>query len=229
MTRSCVKDRSNCARAPKTWNRNSPCGVVVSICSVSDRKAIPRSLRSFTVLSRCGSDRPRRSSFHTTKQSPGRRNANLPVALGGDPHVADQHVRKTPLERFPHSTPFRQGLSRRILSRLDRSTGPWAARRELPPSTGCKDPQGDFWPISAAWPRCRSRSVWLCYKNGPFVSSGHFAAMHSNILRCPFGPLFSGSRWSAANAVDVRDHRARGGCALLLSANRGARRPTRGA
>ena len=69
-------DRSNCASAPKTWNRNSPCGVVVSICSVSERNATPRALRSFTVVRRCGSDRPRRSSFQTTKQSPGRRKAS---------------------------------------------------------------------------------------------------------------------------------------------------------
>ena len=50
MTRSWVRDRSNCASAPKTWNRNSPCGVVVSICSVSERNATPRALRSFTVV-----------------------------------------------------------------------------------------------------------------------------------------------------------------------------------
>jgi hypothetical protein len=31
-----LRDRSNCARASKTWNRNSPCGVVVSICSVCE-------------------------------------------------------------------------------------------------------------------------------------------------------------------------------------------------
>jgi len=75
-TRSWVRDRSNCASAPKTWNRNSPCGVVVSICSVSDRNATPRSFNSFTVASRCDSDRPRRSSFQTTRQSPGLRNAS---------------------------------------------------------------------------------------------------------------------------------------------------------
>jgi hypothetical protein len=56
LTRSCVKDRSNCASAPKTWNRNSPCGVVVSICSVNERNATPRSFRLFTVVNRCGSD-----------------------------------------------------------------------------------------------------------------------------------------------------------------------------
>ena len=75
-TRSWVNDRSNCASAPKTWNRNSPCGVVVSICSVSERNAMPRSFSSFTVASRWDSDRPRRSSFQTTRQSPGLRKAS---------------------------------------------------------------------------------------------------------------------------------------------------------
>ena len=35
----------------------------------------------------------------------------LAITVGGDAHIADQHVRKTPLVRFPHSAPFRQGLS----------------------------------------------------------------------------------------------------------------------
>jgi hypothetical protein len=35
----------------------------------------------------------------------------LPVAVGRDPHVTDQHVRKTSSSGFPHSAPFRQGLS----------------------------------------------------------------------------------------------------------------------
>ena len=68
--RSWISDLSNCANAPKTWNRNSPCGVVVSICSVSERKAMPRFLRSVIVVRRCGNDRPNRSSFQTTRQSP---------------------------------------------------------------------------------------------------------------------------------------------------------------
>jgi hypothetical protein len=75
-TRSWVNDCSNCASAPKTWNRNLPCGVVVSICSVSERNATPRSFSSFTVASRWDSDRPRRSSFQTTRQSPGLRKAS---------------------------------------------------------------------------------------------------------------------------------------------------------
>ena len=32
---------------------------------------------------------------------------HLPVAVGGDAHVADQHVRKTPFVWFPHSEPIR--------------------------------------------------------------------------------------------------------------------------
>src|SRR5215831_410852 len=40
--RSVVSARSYWARDPNTWKRNSPCGVVVSICSVSDRNATPR-------------------------------------------------------------------------------------------------------------------------------------------------------------------------------------------
>ena len=37
--------RSNSARAPKMWNCNRPAEVVVSICSVSERKPISRSWR----------------------------------------------------------------------------------------------------------------------------------------------------------------------------------------
>ena len=36
---------------------------------------------------------------------------NLPVGVGRDAHVADQHVRKTSSFEFPHTAPFRQGLS----------------------------------------------------------------------------------------------------------------------
>ena len=148
LTRSRVSDRSNCASAPKTWNRNSPCGVVVSICSVSERNAPPRSFSSFTVASRWGSDRPRRSSFHTTKaiarlqegqrlrkaativaaaagaifeqmplvnsrcqQGVALQIQDLAVAVGRDTHVSDHHARKSPVDRFPHATPLRQGLS----------------------------------------------------------------------------------------------------------------------
>ena len=70
ITRSRVSARSYCASAPKRENSNSPCGVVVSICSVSDRNAIPRAFRSVTIDSRCGSGRPSRSSFHTISVLP---------------------------------------------------------------------------------------------------------------------------------------------------------------
>ena len=45
IMRSLVSARSYCASAPNTLKRNSPCGVVVSICSVRDRKATPRDCR----------------------------------------------------------------------------------------------------------------------------------------------------------------------------------------
>jgi hypothetical protein len=73
ITRSRVSARSYCASAPKRENSNSLCGVVVSICSVNHRNAIPRVFRSVTIASRCDSDRPSRSSrssFHTVSVSP---------------------------------------------------------------------------------------------------------------------------------------------------------------
>gem|GEM_PF-4778347 len=75
-TLSWINARSNCASAPKIWNRSSPCGQVVSICSVSERKATPRSLSPVTVARRCGRERPSRSSFQTTRQSPARTKAS---------------------------------------------------------------------------------------------------------------------------------------------------------
>jgi hypothetical protein len=36
---------------------------------------------------------------------------HLPVTVGRDPHVPNQHVRKTSSSGFPYTAPFRQGLS----------------------------------------------------------------------------------------------------------------------
>ena len=36
---------------------------------------------------------------------------HLPVAIGRDAHITDQHVRENLPQGFPHSAPFRQGLS----------------------------------------------------------------------------------------------------------------------
>ena len=41
---------------------------------------------------------------------------NLAVTVRGHAHVTDQHVRKTSSNEFPHSHPFRQGLSLTFLS-----------------------------------------------------------------------------------------------------------------
>ncbi len=75
ITRSRVSARSYWASAPKSENSNSPWGVLVSICSVSDRKATPRFFRSVMIARRLVNDRPRRSSFQTTKVSPAFRNS----------------------------------------------------------------------------------------------------------------------------------------------------------
>ncbi len=64
------------ARAAKMPNTNLPAAVVVSIAApwpVSTRNPMPRALRSCTTLTRWRRLRPRRSSFHTTSVSPGRR------------------------------------------------------------------------------------------------------------------------------------------------------------
>ena len=82
MTRSRVKARSYCARAPKTENRSSPCGVVVSICSVRERNATPFFFRSAMIDSRLGSDRPSLSSFQTTRQSPARKSRRQALRPG---------------------------------------------------------------------------------------------------------------------------------------------------
>jgi hypothetical protein len=82
MVRSLIKSRWNSARDPKMWKTNRPPGVVVSIASCNDRNPIPRSASPRTVSIRCGKDRPRRSSRHTTKVSPGR-NASITAPSSG--------------------------------------------------------------------------------------------------------------------------------------------------
>lgn len=90
--------------------------MVVSICSVSERKAIDESkrlgqtcsistaaadliLKQVTLID-AGSD-----------QSITLQVQHLAIAIRRDAHVADQHVRKTSFSRFPHTAPFRHGLS----------------------------------------------------------------------------------------------------------------------
>lgn len=51
-----------------TWKMSSPPGMVASIASVSERKP-PRPFSRLTSCRRCGSDRPRRSSFQTARTS----------------------------------------------------------------------------------------------------------------------------------------------------------------
>ena len=68
ITRCWVKARSYCASAPKMPNSSSPCGVVVSICSIRLRKEIPCRFRSVTMPSKCGREQPRAHASHVAEQ-----------------------------------------------------------------------------------------------------------------------------------------------------------------
>ena len=59
-----------------------PAALSVSMASVSDRNATPRFCKSVSTATKCDSDRPSRSSFHTTSTSPARREARQRVSSG---------------------------------------------------------------------------------------------------------------------------------------------------
>jgi hypothetical protein len=70
--RSRIISRSNSAKAPTICSIIRPAGVVASIVSVTVRKPAPASsIRSIRCRS-SSSERESRSSFHTTRTSPGR-------------------------------------------------------------------------------------------------------------------------------------------------------------
>ena len=80
--RSAISSRSNSANAAKMWKTSRPVLVVVSIPSCRDANATPRSASALTVSTRCRSDRPSRSSRHTTSVSPARRYPRHRVSSG---------------------------------------------------------------------------------------------------------------------------------------------------
>jgi len=121
ITRSRVSVRSYCASAPKRENSRSPCGVVVSICSVSDRNAIPRVFRSVTIASRCGSDRPSGRAFTRLACRPRSDNRGRLSVL------ADRRVRQVPCRYGNDDDRRRLRLTRPAEDRPfggDRSTRP---------------------------------------------------------------------------------------------------------
>ena len=71
--RSTIRSRSNSASELKIWNISFPPLVVVSMLSCKLLKKIFFLCKSFIVWIKCCNDRPRRSSFQTTKVSPSRR------------------------------------------------------------------------------------------------------------------------------------------------------------
>jgi hypothetical protein len=72
LVRSRIRSRSNSASAANTWKTSLPPGVVVSIASWRLQNPTPRSASPVTVSTKWRSDRPSRSSFQTTRVSPGR-------------------------------------------------------------------------------------------------------------------------------------------------------------
>jgi len=78
--------------------------------------------------------------------------------------------------------PFRHGYSCRNCLRFpaDSANGPKCTETTCfptPSQLGLARPMRDFWLISAVRPRRRSQSVCLCYRFGPFVSSGRFCGL----------------------------------------------------
>ncbi len=67
---STTRSRSSAAMAAIIVNIRLPAGVPVSIASAMVWKWMPRRCRSSVIDSRCWADRPKRSSFHTTRVSP---------------------------------------------------------------------------------------------------------------------------------------------------------------
>jgi hypothetical protein len=69
--RSTMSVRSNSARAAIMWKTRRPPALVVSMASLRDTKPAPFASMSFKTSTRCDSDRPSRSSRHTTRTTPG--------------------------------------------------------------------------------------------------------------------------------------------------------------
>src|SRR3954462_3489044 len=102
---------------------------------------------------------------------------HLPIAVGGDAHVADQHVRKTPFVWFPHSGPFRHSLSCKFWGANKAFQRPSLGRRESYDFRQIQFRQSAHgthhrWRVHWVSAPGRSCFVCLCYRNGPFVSSG---------------------------------------------------------
>ena len=159
------------------WNRNSPCSVVVSICSVSERKAMrsaepvqlpdDQAVASFDESQRLGeagtiaaaAGGPILKQVTLVEECVTLQVQNVTVTVRGHAHVPDQHVWKTSSNEFPHS---RRGW---------RKSSDFRHRHR----SACRTHPCDFWRSSAAYTSRRSQFVPLCVSEGRFVSSGQGA------------------------------------------------------
>ena len=82
LVRSAISARSNCATAPSTCSENMPCGVVVSMGSRRERKCAPLASNCSMTLSRCATERAKRSRRTTTRVSPGRMSRSTRASTG---------------------------------------------------------------------------------------------------------------------------------------------------
>ena len=111
FARSTISSRSISARAPITWKKKRPIGVLVSIESVRLRKLMPRSRNSSTSTTRRRILRPSRSSFQTTSVSP----ADNVLSSFFSPGLSDLVSLILSSKIRSHPAPFSQ--PRRILPR----------------------------------------------------------------------------------------------------------------
>jgi hypothetical protein len=75
-TRSWIRARSNSAMAPIIWNMSRPEGVLKSMLSLRLTNATPSAASSARALTKCFSERPKRSIFQTRMASNRRRQAS---------------------------------------------------------------------------------------------------------------------------------------------------------
>ena len=129
-----IMARSNSAKAPTICIIIRPAGVVVSMCSVSERKPAPASPIFSMMCSRSFSERDNRSSFPTTTTSPGRRWSSRRCSSGRS------HGRRRP-------SPRTGGRIQRPGARHAAAPGPG------PPGRHGRNPERRRRPASQAWPR----------------------------------------------------------------------------
>ena len=123
--------------------------------------ALPRPARSSRLPLARSSNRCRSSTPAASKRV-ALQVQHLPVAVGRDAHVADQHVRKTSPAGFPHSASFRQGLSCSFLAYKPPPQAPLRSQRKSGVSRQLRRQRpGELRVIFGGFPPLARRSVLI--------------------------------------------------------------------